>query len=102
MKDTTPAAGDPQDDPSRRLLVRVPAERRFLPVLATACRIYSHALPGGGQLFPEVAQAVADAATGACSGTTPHVEVEFRVTGNQLEASVAGEILRWEISEPPP
>jgi hypothetical protein len=100
MNDTTPAAGDPQDDPSRRLLVRMPAERRFLPVLATACRIYSHALPGGDRLFPEVAQAVADAAAGACSGTTPHVEVEFRVTGNQLEASVAGDILRWEISEP--
>ena len=99
MKDSDSVEHDPRHDPSRRLLVRVPAERRFLPVLVTACRIYSHALPGGRQLHSEIAQAVADAVSRAFSGTSDRVDVELRVTGNRLQAVVGDDVLQWEIVE---
>jgi hypothetical protein len=97
MKDTTPAVLDPKDDASRRLLVRVPSQLGFLPVLATACRIFCHALPGGGHLFAEVAQAVTDAATRAGAGAATQVEANFRITGGRLEVSVGDKVLRWEV-----
>jgi hypothetical protein len=101
MKDTTPTRLHPTDDPSRRLLVRVPARRDFLPVLATACRIYCRALPEGGHLFADVARAVTHAATRAGSGSATHVETEFRITDSRLEVSVGDQVLRWEIDAPP-
>jgi hypothetical protein len=97
MKDATPAQLHPPADPSRRLLVRVPARRDFLAVLATACRIYCHALPEGGRLFADVARAVTHAATRATSGTATHVETEFRISGGRLEVSIGDEVLHWEM-----
>jgi hypothetical protein len=97
MKDTTPARLYPPEDPSRRLLVRVPARPDFLAVLATACRIYCHTLPDGSHLFADVARAVSHAATRAGSGTTTHVETEFRINDGRLEVSIGDEVLHWEM-----
>lgn len=97
MKDTAHAGLGGTNDPSRRLLVSMPAQLAFLPVLVTACRIYCHALPGGRHVFDEVAQAVTDAATRACWGTTAHVDAEFRITANRLEVAIGDELLWWEV-----
>ena len=102
MRDTTPAPPDPRHDPSRRLLLRVPAEHRFLPVLATACRIYCNALPGGRHLHPLLAQAVIHLFGQACSDAAAQVDLELRVAGSRLEVAAAHEVVGWEIGEVPP
>lgn len=99
MERSTPSALDGRHDPSRRLLVRVPPGRAFLPVVVTACHIYCRGLPGEIRLLPDVVRTVTDLAIKAGSAGETHVSVEFRMTGSGLEVSVDGQVLMWETGE---
>lgn len=99
MEPSTLSGLDGRHDPSRRLLVRVPPGRTFLPVVVTACHIYCRGLAGEIRLLAEVVRTVTDLAIKAGSASETQVDVEFLLTGNMLAVSVDGEVLTWDTGE---
>jgi hypothetical protein len=92
------------EQPPVRLELRFPDDRRFAPLLRTACRIVARSLPGGERLLSSIEEAVADASmTAFRDDRTGRVGVELVAQRDELRVTIrtgdGSSELHWSVGQ---
>jgi hypothetical protein len=100
MAESPSVAASPDNDSRPSLVMTVPGDEAFVSVVLTACRVFTAALPGGGELFERLEPELAELAAAVLDGDGDPVEVELGYRPPRLEVSLRGD--RVELPEAGP